>query len=107
VFLPPLSPSARHEAKHQSDEPQKEGNTQQEERLEDIVGGGRIRCPRCGWRPRKADRWSCSCMCSWNTFETFGVCPKCKTQWHNTQCFSCHQWSPHKDWYTPEPSKPS
>src|SRR6266852_8293404 len=39
--------------------------------------GPRIRCPLCGWSPRKDDRWSCSCGHEWNTFDTGGVCPAC------------------------------
>lgn len=63
-------------------------------------GGPRIRCPLCGWTPRKEDRWSCSCGFSWNTFDTGGVCPACLKQWTTTQCLSCHRWSPHSAWYT-------
>jgi hypothetical protein len=29
--------------------------------------GPRIRCPLCGYSPRKHDRWSCSCGHQWNT----------------------------------------
>ena len=39
--------------------------------------GPRIRCPLCGWSPRKDDVWSCTCGHEWNTFETGGVCPAC------------------------------
>src|SRR6201998_1188981 len=35
----------------------------------------RIRCPLCGWSPRKQDKWVCTCGHSWNTFDTGGVCP--------------------------------
>jgi hypothetical protein len=28
----------------------------------------RIRCPLCGWSPRKDDHWFCSCGHEWNTF---------------------------------------
>jgi hypothetical protein len=66
-------------------------------------GGARVRCPRCGWVPRKEDRWYCFCGHTWNTFETFGRCPGCAHQWTQTQCLSCHQRSPHKDWYVEEP----
>src|ERR1700730_2017818 len=45
--------------------------------------GPRIRCPLCGWLPRRDDRWSCTCGHSWNTFETGGVCPACLHQWTN------------------------
>jgi len=35
--------------------------------------GPRIRCPLCGWSPRKEDKWSCTCGYEWNTFDT-GEC---------------------------------
>ena len=60
--------------------------------------GPRIRCPQCGWSPRKEDLWSCSCGHAWNTFDTGGVCPACLRQWTSTQC-PCDRWSPHSDWY--------
>jgi hypothetical protein len=63
------------------------------------AGEGRIRCPLCGWRPRRSDRWSCSCGHVWNTFETRARCPACARQWHETQCLSCHRFSRHEDWY--------
>src|ERR1700757_1287637 len=43
--------------------------------------GPRIRCPLCGWSPRKEDHWFCECGHSWNTFDTGGVCPACLQQW--------------------------
>ena len=61
--------------------------------------GHRIRCPRCSWEPRPEDRWCCSCLHVWNTFETRGVCPACMRQWQETQCLRCNEWSPHDDWY--------
>jgi hypothetical protein len=60
---------------------------------------GHIRCPKCGWAPRSKDRWQCICRHVWNTFDTGGVCPRCLKQWDITKCLSCHQWSPHSDWY--------
>jgi hypothetical protein len=30
----------------------------------------RIRCPLCGWSPRKEDKWFCTCGHGWNTFDT-------------------------------------
>jgi hypothetical protein len=35
----------------------------------------RIRCPLCGWSPRKDDKWFCTCGYEWNTFDTGGVVP--------------------------------
>jgi hypothetical protein len=64
--------------------------------------GPRIRCPLCGWSPRKEDRWSCNCCnCGheWNTFDTGGVCPVSLHQWTETQCLSCSRGSAHSDWY--------
>jgi len=46
--------------------------------------GSRIRCPLCGWSPRKDDLWSCTCGHEWNTFDTGGVCPACLHQWTET-----------------------
>lgn len=62
--------------------------------------GPRIRCPKCGWLPRKEDRWACTCGHVWNTFDTGGVCPGCLYQWMETKCLSCKKWSPHSDWYS-------
>ena len=58
-----------------------------------------IRCPKCRWRPRKSDRWMCSCGCIWNTFDTGGLCPDCGYQWQVTVCLECKRLSPHRDWY--------
>lgn len=64
--------------------------------------GPRIRCPLCGWSPKKRSRWLCDlrgCGHQWNTFDTGGVCPNCLYQWKETQCLSCNRFSPHSDWY--------
>ena len=58
-----------------------------------------IRCPACKWRPRRFDRWYCTCGHTWNTFDTRGKCPACSYQWLETQCLACHVMSPHDDWY--------
>jgi hypothetical protein len=61
--------------------------------------GRKIRCPRCGFEPRKHDRWHCVCGHSWNTFDTRGVCPGCDATWKETACPRCHLWSDHEAWY--------
>ncbi len=63
------------------------------------TGRVRIRCPRCGFEPRKEDLWSCVCGHRWNTFDTGGVCPACAYVWEYTACPRCEQWSRHQDWY--------
>lgn len=51
--------------------------------------GSRIRCPLCGWSPRKDDRWFYACGYEWNAFESGGVCPACLHQWTETQYLFC------------------
>ena len=65
------------------------------------LGGGRgkIRCPRCAWRPLRSSRWQCDCGHVWNTFETRGVCPACTYAWPWTACLRCSARSPHEAWY--------
>jgi hypothetical protein len=63
------------------------------------TGGGRIRCPRCAWQPKRDSLWHCLCGHAWNTFDTRGKCPACSRQWLETACFGCHQWSLHELWY--------
>jgi len=60
---------------------------------------GRIRCPLCGWRPARSDRWVCGCGEEWNTFATRGRCPACSYQWRWTECLRCHRLSAHERWY--------
>ena len=83
-----------------------------EDRLKDFLrdddektGGRRIRCPLCGWTPRSEDRWMCTCLHAWNTFDTRGRCPGCGQQWLHTQCLHCGAWSPHDEWYADEPEE--
>jgi len=73
------------------------------ERDDRLDAGSRIRCPRCSWEPQPTDRWCCSCLHVWNTFETRGICPACTRQWVETQCLRCNEWSSHEDWYVEDP----
>jgi hypothetical protein len=68
-------------------------------RLGDGDRWNKIRCPRCAWQPKRSDRWQCSCLHLWNTFETRGVCPECSYRWQETMCLRCAKWSPHAAWY--------
>lgn len=61
-----------------------------------------IYCPKCEWHPQQSSRWWCGqggCGCSWNTFDTGGVCPDCGKAWEETVCLACHRWSAHRAWY--------
>lgn len=69
---------------------------------DDSSSDARIRCPRCAWEPTRHDRWMCSCLHVWNTFDTRGRCPACGKQWTETQCLRCQAWSAHLDWYVDE-----
>ena len=68
-----------------------------------------IYCPKCEYRPRPEDRWSCvpSCATSWHTFWTAGVCPGCGYAWQKTQCPACGELSPHRAWYHLPESSPA
>ncbi len=61
--------------------------------------GPRIRCPKCAWEPERESLWMCTCLHTWNTFDTGGRCPACGHQWISTCCLRCHQWSLHREWY--------
>jgi hypothetical protein len=50
----------------------------EEERNQDS-SGPRIRCPLCGWSPRKEDKWFCTCGNEWNTFDTAASAPPAST----------------------------
>lgn len=59
----------------------------------------KIMCPKCEWEPDGGAHWMCHCSYVWNTFATYGKCPKCSKVHKQTQCPKCHQQSPHEDWY--------
>jgi hypothetical protein len=62
----------------------------------------KIYCPKCKWEPTAQSLWNCNpggCNHSWNTFDTYGVCPGCGKAWRDTSCHACGKWSPHHDWY--------
>ena len=64
-----------------------------------------IACPKCDWEPNGGAHWMCTCGYRWNTFDTYGKCPKCGKVWRDTQCpgpgypGGCGAWSKHIDWY--------
>lgn len=59
-----------------------------------------VRCPKCQWKPREKNLWSCMCGNNWNTFDTRGLCQQCGHQWEETECSQCREMSPHPHWYT-------
>jgi hypothetical protein len=83
--------------------PQPPADVEHEDRPRDDPGGeppARIRCPRCGWRHDGKPHWGCdACYVLFDTFVTRATCPACSKTWQDTQCPSCHQHSPHLDWY--------
>jgi RNA polymerase subunit RPABC4/transcription elongation factor Spt4 len=60
-----------------------------------------IKCPKCSWKPTGEALWVCESKCNqvWDTFSTFGTCPKCSKRWEKTRCPACSSWSLHEDWY--------
>ena len=60
-------------------DPEIETDVTDEKQVDD--SGPRIRCPICGWVPKKTDLWWCTCRHVWNTFDTGGVCPACLHRW--------------------------
>jgi hypothetical protein len=60
-----------------------------------------IKCPICSWNHDGRENWRCTCGHTWNTFQTYGTCPKCNKRWEDTQCPTviCRKWSKHEDWY--------
>lgn len=87
------------EARHKDDDREDWGGGTQREQGNVRERARGIRCPKCQWQPRRHDRWQCTCGCVWNTFETRANCPDCRYVWPWTQCFRCHEKSPHVDWY--------
>lgn len=61
----------------------------------------KVKCPKCFWKPTGEALWICESKCKhvWDTFSTFGECPKCSKRWEQTACPACHSWSLHQDWY--------
>ena len=66
------------------------------------LGGGGIRCPRCAWRPRAEDRWSCTCGHAWNTFDTRGRVPGVLPPVDGNPVPPLPPLLPHEAWYAGE-----
>lgn len=88
-------------------------STESRAELKEETDFTRIRCPLCKWQPNKQSLWCCAdcgypefyfsgCHTFWNTFETGGVCPRCRHQWRWTSCLECYGWSLHANWYADE-----
>jgi Zn-dependent protease with chaperone function len=61
-----------------------------------------VSCPRCLWKPKGGELWTCTCGHHWDTFATRGTCPRCGKRWGVTVCLRCHQASAHDSWYADE-----
>jgi RNA polymerase subunit RPABC4/transcription elongation factor Spt4 len=59
-----------------------------------------VACPECGWQPDENYSWQCTCGHSWNSFQTYGVCPACAKVRQETECPTCKQSSQYESWYT-------
>ena len=47
-------------------------------------------CPRCLTAPPVGDYWKCGqCGQGFDTFQTGGVCPNCRTRYDTTRCLDC------------------
>jgi hypothetical protein len=78
VGIPDRSRELRHNAEAMCARPDDKSSVVVDRELEEEKShdpsGPRIRCPLCGWSPRKEDKWFCTCGNERNTFETGGVC---------------------------------
>ena len=57
-----------------AEEPMQSSDLDRELEREREPTGPRIRCPLCGWSPRKEDLWSCTCGHEWDTRSILGAC---------------------------------
>jgi Zn-dependent protease len=60
-------------------------------------------CPSCHDAPPVGELWVCTqCKQQFDTFQSQGKCPRCSAEFPTTQCITCGQDRPFKDW-TPAP----
>ncbi len=56
-------------------------------------------CPSCKTAPPAGAFWKCNlCAQTFDTFQTRGVCPKCRAQFATTKCLDCGVASPMSEW---------
>ena len=56
-------------------------------------------CPTCNTAPPLGNYWTCSqCKQPFDTFQTQGVCPACRTQFAVTHCLDCRRAHPMNEW---------
>jgi Zn-dependent protease len=56
-------------------------------------------CPTCKSSPPLGNFWTCSqCRQPFDTFQTQGVCPSCRTQFAVTHCLDCRRAHPMHEW---------
>ena len=59
-------------------------------------------CPWCKVGPPLGSFWRCAnCHQGFDTFESQGVCPYCRTQFAVTRCFDCGSAHPISEWVVP------
>ncbi|HTQ87396.1 MAG TPA: M50 family metallopeptidase [Candidatus Solibacter sp.] len=64
-------------------------------------------CPSCKAAPPVGAIWKCSkCTNIFDTFESQGVCPLCRTQFPTTACFECGALHPISEWMSTAPAPP-
>ncbi len=64
-------------------------------------------CPSCRSAPPIGAYWACGgCGAPFDTFETSGVCPQCRTHFTTTRCVDCGVGSPISEWVSSSPARP-
>jgi Zn-dependent protease len=59
-------------------------------------------CPHCKTSPPMGEYWRCSkCGQPFDTFQTGGVCPNCRSHFDVTRCLDCGTVSPIHEWSVP------
>jgi len=64
-------------------------------------------CPSCKTAPPVGEYWKCgNCGQAFDTFQTWGVCPRCSARFATTRCTDCGQQNPVSEWAASSVSAP-